>query len=158
MDALRLLQQDHEQASRLMREIKGTFGQVDSSGRLKMFRELKNALLLHAQVEELHVYRVFQQSEITRDSARQALDDHRTMKVQLEELEGMPASGPQWVTKFNEFYEAATRHMKMEEGDLFGHAAEVLTRQEAEELGTNIEVAKKEIRGEAPAPAGGIPE
>ena len=158
MDALRLLQQEHEQTSGLMREIKGTFGQLDSSRRLKMFRELKHAVLLHAQVEELHVYPVFQQSEITRDSARQALDDHRLMKVQLEELDGMAVSGPSWVTKFNELYEAATRHMKMEEEDLFGHAAEVLTPQEAEELGTTIEVAKKEIRGEAPAPAGGIPE
>lgn len=158
MDALRLLQHDHEQTSGLMRKIKAAFGQVDPSDRLKMFLELKNALLLHAQVEQLHVYPVFQQSEITRDSARQALDDHRTMKVQLEGLERATPSGPDWVIKFNELYETATCHMKMEEEDLFGHAAEVLTRQETEELGTKIEVAKKEIRGEAPAPAGGIPE
>ena len=122
-----------------------------------MFQALKDALLLHAQVEQLHVYPIFQQADITRDSARQALDDHRTMKVQLEGLQGMSPSGPDWVKKFNELYETVTRHMKMEE-DLFGHAAGVLTQQEAEEVGTKITVAKEEIRGEAPAPAGGIPE
>jgi hypothetical protein len=58
-------------------------------------------------VEELHVYPVFQQSEITRDSARQAQEDHRAIKVLLEALHAMP-SGFQWVTKFNELYEAAT--------------------------------------------------
>ena len=158
MDALRLLQQDHQEASVLMHRIKDDFGQADSSARRQMFQQLKDALLLHARVEELHVYPVFQQSEVTRDSARQALDDHRAMKVLVEELDGMPPSGFQWVTKFNELYDTATRHMKMEEEELFGHAGEVFTRQEAEELGRKVQVAKKEVRGMAPAPAGGIPE
>lgn len=158
MDALQLLQEDHQQASVLMLRIKADFGQADSSARLQMFQQLKDALTLHARVEELHVYPMFQQSEVTRDDARQALDDHRTMKGLLEELDGMPPSGFQWIMRFNELYEIATRHMKMEEEELFGHAGEVLTRQEAEELGRKVEVAKKEVRGAAPAPAGGIPE
>ena len=141
-----------------MHRIKADFGQVDSSARLQTFQQLKDALTLHARVEDLHVYPVLQQSEVTRDDARQALDEHRTMKVLLEELDGMPPSGFQWVIKFNELYEIATRHMKMEEEALFGHAGEVLTREEAEELGRKVEVAKKEVRGAAPAPAGGIPE
>ncbi|WP_447987000.1 hypothetical protein [Nitrospira sp. Nam74] len=65
----------------------------------------------------------------------QALEDHRAIKGSR-----------------------ATRHMKMAEEELFGHAREVTTQQEAEELGTKVEMAKKELRGEAPAPAGGIPE
>jgi hypothetical protein len=48
--------------------------------------------------------------------------------------------------------------MKMEEEELFGHASEVMTQQEAEEVGTKVDVAKNELRGEAPPPAGGIPE
>jgi hemerythrin superfamily protein len=158
MDALRLLQHDHQQASALMTRIKADFGQADPSARLQMFQELKSAFMLHARVEELHVYPVFQQSEITRDSAAQALGDHRAMKGLLEELDRMPQPDFNWVSRFNELYETATRHMKMEEEELFGHAGEVLTRQEAEELGTKVETAKKELQGEAPAPAGGIPE
>jgi hemerythrin superfamily protein len=158
MDALRLLQQEHEQASVLMHRIKDDFGQTDSSARLQMFQQLRDALLLHARVEELHMYPVFQQAETTRDSARQALDDHRTIKVLLEEIDGMPPSGSQWVAKFNELHEIVTRHMKMEEEELFGHAGKVFTRQEAEELGRKVEAAKKEVRGAAPAPAGGIPD
>jgi hypothetical protein len=158
MDALRLLQHDHQQASVLMNRIKADFGQADASARRQMFQQLKAMLTVHARVEELHVYPVFQQAEVTRDSAAHALDDHRTMKVLLEALDGMPPSGFQWVNKFNELYESATRHMRMEEEELFGHAGEVFTRQEAEELGTKVEVAKKEVQGAAPAPAGGIPE
>ena len=156
MGALQVLQDDHQHANLLMHRIKAQFGQADTSERLQIFQQLREALLLHARVAELHVYPVFQQSEITRDSARQALEDHRAIKVLLEALHAMP-SGFQWVTKFNELYEAATRHMKMEEEELFGQAGGVLTQQEEEELAMKVEVAKKELRGEAPPPAGGIP-
>ncbi|WP_447987088.1 hemerythrin domain-containing protein [Nitrospira sp. Nam74] len=155
---LQVLQDDHQHVTLLMHRIKAEFGKAESSARLELFQQLKEALLLHARVEELHVYPVFQQSETTRDSARQALEDHRAMKELLEGLAGMPPSGFQWVAKFNDLYERATRHMKMEEEELFGHAREVMTQQETEELGTKVEMAKKELRGEAPAPAGGIPE
>lgn len=57
-----------------------------------------------------------------------------------------------WVQKFNDLYETVERHMHMEEDELFGQARDVLTAQEAEELGRKVEVAKKDISGEAPAP------
>jgi hypothetical protein len=63
-----------------------------------------------------------------------------------------------WVQKFNEFYETAERHMHMEEEELFGQSGNVLTEQEADELETRIEAAKKDISGHAlPPPAGEIP-
>jgi hypothetical protein len=100
--------------------------------------------MLHARVEKRHVYPVFQQSKMTRHSARQALDDHRAIKTLLEGLQGVPP-GFQWVAKFDEWYERATYHMKMEEEELFRHSANVVTQQEAEELGRKVEVAKKEV-------------
>ncbi|MDQ6734769.1 MAG: hemerythrin domain-containing protein [Nitrospirota bacterium] len=156
MDAFNLLQQDHRQASSLMIRIKAEFGKADAA-LLPMFQELKSALDRHAQVEELYVYPVFQQSEITRDSAAKALDDHRKMKVLLDDLAGMLRVDYRWVQKFNELYETTERHMHMEEDQLFGQSEEVLTAQEADELGTKVEVANKDISDHAPPPAGEIP-
>ncbi len=48
MDALELLQDDHQQACVLMHRIKADFGQANSSARLQMFQQLKDALMLHA--------------------------------------------------------------------------------------------------------------
>jgi hypothetical protein len=64
-------------------------GKAGSSS-LQTFEELKSALDLHARFEELHVYPVFQQTEITRDSEAKVLEAHRKIKVLLEELAGMP--------------------------------------------------------------------
>jgi hypothetical protein len=52
-----------------------------------------------------------------------------------------------WVQKFNEFYETVERHMHMEEEELFGQSGDVLTAQEADELETKVEAARKEISG-----------
>lgn len=68
MDALNLLQQDHRHASLLMSRIKARLRNADSLPR-QAFQELTLALDLHARIEELHVYAVFQPPEITKDSA-----------------------------------------------------------------------------------------
>jgi hemerythrin superfamily protein len=152
MDVCHLLQQDHRQASSLMIRIKAQFGKADVSP-FPMFQQLKSALDHHAEVEEFHVYPVFQQSEMTRDSAARALEDHRRIKVLLEALAAMSRADYRWVQTFNELYETVERHMRMEEDELFGQSGEVLTAQEADELGTRVEVAKKEVSRETPAPA-----
>lgn len=157
MDAFYLLQQDHRAVSSLMDRIKAHTGETGTS-RLVMYQQVKAALELHARVEELHVYPVFQQAEVTRNDAAKALEDHRRVKTRLDELAGMPQTDFRWVRTFNELHKAVVDHMTMEEQELFGHAGEVLTRQEAEELGTKVESAKKALHGEAPAPAGGIPD
>jgi hypothetical protein len=157
MDVFDLLQKDHRQASSLMIRIKAQFGKADALP-FPMFQELKSALDHHAEVEEFHVYPVFQQYEMTRDSAARALEDHRRIKVLLEALTVMSRVDYRWVQTFNELYETVERHMRMEEDEVFGQAGEVLTAQEADELGTRVEVAKKEVSGETSAPATGLPE
>lgn len=157
MDVFDLLQKDHRQASSLMIRIKAQFGKADALP-FPMFQELKSALDHHAEVEEFHVYPVFQQYEMTRDSAARALEDHRRIKVLLEALTVMSRADYRWVQTFNELYETVERHMRMEEDELFGQAGEVLTAQEADELGTRVEVAKQEVSGETSAPATGLPQ
>ena len=157
MNVFHLLQEDHRQASSLMIRIKAQFGKADASS-FPMFQALKSALDHHAEVEEFHVYPVFQQYEMTRDSAARALEDHRRIKVHLEALAAMSRVDYRWVQTFNELYETVEHHMRMEEDELFGQAGEVLTAQEADELGTRVEVAKKDVSREIPAPASGLPE
>jgi hypothetical protein len=50
------------------------------------------------------------------------------------------------------------QHVAAEEQEMFSKARQVLTPQEAEELGTMVEVAKRDISHGAPTAAGGTPE
>ena len=67
MNFVTLLRRDHERVSSLFSQIQSGFEQPDTPERHRLFRQLKRELDLHAAVEELHVYRVFQQAEPTCD-------------------------------------------------------------------------------------------
>lgn len=154
MDIFSLLTQDHQNVARLLSALYDSAMRGDLSERRQLFGQIKHELSVHAQVEEKHVYPVFQQAEQTSDAAAEALEEHRQVKTLLTALE----SGPQdsgWVSKMLDLRKAVEHHVQEEEKELFVKGRNVLTPAEAEELGRLVEAAKKEIKGEAPAPAGG---
>jgi hemerythrin superfamily protein len=113
---------------------------------------------LHAAVEDLHVYRVFQQAEPTRIEAHDALEAHRKIKTLLDELEAAPAYDHTWISKFEELHKLVEAHVATEENEMFRKTEAVMTAQEAEELGVTVESAKQAISRNAPTTEGGTPE
>lgn len=158
MDFVTLLRRDHEALSSLFNQIQRGFEQPDTPERHRLFRQLKRELDLHAAVEDLHVYRVFQQAEATRDEAHQALEAHRRIKTLLEELEAAPAYDHKWIPKFQELHKLVETHVATEENEMFRKTETVMTPQEAEELGVTVETAKQAISRNAPTTEGGTPE
>jgi hypothetical protein len=158
MNVFTLLRRDHEKVSSIFKQIYGEFGQPDTPERHRLFRQLKRELELHAEVEDLHVYRVFQQAESTRDDAREALEAHRKIKTLLDELEAAPAYEHQWVSKFQNLHKLVEKHVATEENEMFRKAKAVMTSQEADELGLKVETAKQAISRNAPTTEGGTPE
>jgi hemerythrin superfamily protein len=158
MDVFALLRRDHETVSSLFSQIERGFRQSDTPERHRLFRQLKQELELHAAVEDLHVYRVFQQAESTRDDAHDALDAHAKIKTLLDVLAPASVYDHTWVPKFQELHQLVQQHVALEENELFPKAVGILTPQEAEELGSTVESAKQAIRRQAPTTEGGTPE
>ena len=154
MDVFSLLMKDHQQVAQLLAALHDATVRGDRAERQRVFGQIKHELSVHAQVEEEHVYPVFQQAEQTSDAAAEALEEHRKLKTLVTALESGP-DDKTWVSKMLEFKKAVEHHVQEEEQDLFVKGREVLTSAEAEELGRLVEAAKKEVKGEAPAPAGG---
>jgi hypothetical protein len=158
MDVFTLLRRDHETVSSLFAHIQRGFAEADSPERHRLFRQLKRELEVHAAVEDLHVYRVFQQAEATRDEAHDALDAHAKIKTLLDILEPASVYDHTWVPKFQELQKLVEQHVALEENEMFPKAMEIMTPQEAEELGVTVETAKQAIRRNAPTTEGGTPE
>ena len=158
MDVFTLLRRDHETVSSLFTQIQRGVAESDTPERHRLFRQLKRELELHAAVEDLHVYRVFQQAEATRDEAHDALDAHAKIKNLLDILEPAPAYDHTWVPKFQELRRLVEQHVALEETEMFPKAVEIMTPQEAEELGVTVETAKEAIRRDVPTTEGGTPE
>lgn len=158
MDVFTLLRRDHETVSSLFIQMQRGFAEPDTPERHRSFRQLKQELELHAAVEDLHVYRVFQQAETTRDDAHDALDAHAKIKTFLDKLEAAPAYDHIWVSQFQELHKLVEQHVALEEQEMFPKGAEIMTLQEAEELGVTVETAKQAIRRNVPTTEGGTPE
>src|ERR1044071_5961406 len=102
MDFVTLLRRDHEQVALIFTQILRGFHQPDTPQRHELFRQLKRELELHAAVEDLHVYRVFQQSEYTHDDAHAAQEAHAQVKTMLEQLETAQVFDHKWVSQFHD--------------------------------------------------------
>ena len=158
MDFVTLLRRDHERVASLFDQIQRGFEQPDTPERHRLFRQLKKELDLHAAVEDLHVYRVFQQAEPTREEAHEAIEAHSKIKTLLDELATAPVYDHNWVSKFQELHKLVQTHVASEENGLFRKTELVMTPQEAEELGVAVEAAKQAISRNAPPTEGGTPE
>ena len=146
MDFITLLRRDHERVSSLFKQIQGGFEQPDTPERHRLFRQLKRELDIHAAVEDLHIYRVFQQAEPTRGWAHEAIEAHSKIKTLLDELETAPVYDHNWVPKFQDLYTLFESHVAREENQIFRKTEAVMTPQEAEELGVTVETAKQAIK------------
>jgi uncharacterized membrane protein YqiK len=158
MDFVTLLKRDHEKVSSIFHQIQRGFDQPDTPDRHQLFRQLKSELELHAAVEDLHVYRVFQQSEYTHDDAHEAQEAHAKIKTILEQLETAQVYDHKWVSQFQELQKLVETHVAAEENEMFRKSEEFMTLQEAEELGVAVTSAKQAISRNAPTTEGGTPE
>ncbi len=129
MNVFTLLQRDHEKVSSLFKQIQQGFGQADTPERHRLFRELKKELELHAEVEALHVYRVFQQAEATRDDAVRALE------ALLDDLNAAQTYDQTWVSKFQDLQKLVEHHVAAEENEMFRKAKGIMTPQEGGRTG-----------------------
>ena len=158
MDFVTLLRRDHEKLSSIFKKIQGGFDQPDTPERHQLFRQLKKELELHSAVEDLQVYRIFQQAESTHDDAHEALEAHAKIKTLLDQLETAPAYDHKWVPQFQELQKLVEAHVATEENEMFRKTEAIMTSQEAEELGVAVASAKQAISHNAPTAEGGTPE
>ena len=158
MDFVTLLKRDHEKFLSIFHQIQRGFNQPDTPDRHQLFTQLKRELELHAAVEDLHVYRVFQQSEYSHDDAHEAQEAHAQVKTMLEQLGTAQVFDHTWVSQFRDLQKLVETHVAAEENEMFPKSEEFMTPQEAEELGVAVTSAKQAISRDASTAEGGTPE
>ncbi len=147
MDAFELLKNDHKKVSQLFEEIESASGQ----SKTQLFTQLKSELDVHAHIEETIFYPALENKEESRDITLEAYEEHKVVKDLLAELDaGSP--GDEWDTKLRVLKENVDHHVEEEEGELFGKAEDVLSDDQIERLGDEMEAEKaRQLGGSAPA-------
>jgi hemerythrin superfamily protein len=139
MKATLLLRKDHERVQQLFEKYRNAKGPAQRA----VFEEIRREVLIHSAIETEFFYPELRNSVSDRgeELTAVALEDHQTVEHMLGELAAMNAD-KSFDTKMNELMDAITRHIELEEEDLFAEARKVFSEHKLEELGLEMEARK----------------
>jgi hypothetical protein len=149
MDAFELLKNDHKKVSEIFEEIESASGKAKT----QLFTRLKSELDLHAHIEEKFLYPALENKEEARDITLEAYEEHKVVKDLLAELATDRTPEDEWDAKLKVLRENVEHHVEEEEGELFDKAEDVLTAEQIERLGNEMEAEKARQSGGASKPA-----
>ena len=146
MDATTFLQVDHEAQKTAIRALTDT--SVDSGLRRMAFRSLRDALEMHARIEEDVFYPAVMKvrSHAAREAVRSALEDHHVVDGLVAELDQRDVDDPQFVARAAALRAALERHITSEEDGMFAEARIHLTDERLERLGRRMEALQSALR------------
>lgn len=124
-----VLRDDHDKQRTLSSLLTKTHG--ESQGREELFARLRNKLESHAGAGERYFYRVLMNYDLTQDTARHSVSEHKQIDDLIEKLAktaAMSSSG--WLPVARELSHLVTHHLDEEEQEVFQLAGKVLGEAE----------------------------
>jgi hemerythrin superfamily protein len=148
MNAFQLLKEDHQKVSGLFQQIEPTTERAEKT-RTELFAKLREELDIHAQIEEKVFYPAIKQAAETREIVLEGFEEHHVIKMLLKELEAVPVDTEQWSAKFKVLQENVEHHVEEEEGEMFQKARQVLSEDEINSLGEQMQQLKQQLQQQA---------
>ena len=140
MDALEILKQDHQ-------KVKGLFKETEEAGEKKqkqVFERIKTELETHTHIEESVFYPAMQKHEELKDMVLESLEEHKQVKTLLREMDNLAADSEKFEPKLKVLKENVEHHAEEEEEEkMFPKVRELLNKAELEQLGQELEAAKR---------------
>ena len=155
MNAFQLLKADHKKVSGIFEQLEPTTERAEKT-RTELFAKLREELDIHTRIEEAIFYPAIKRAAETRDIVLEGFEEHHVIKVLLRELEAMPVDTEQWAAKLKVLKENVEHHVEEEESEMFPKAQkDVLTGEQADEIGTQLEEMKNQLKQQPQAAANG---
>jgi len=138
MDAITLLKNDHRLVEKLFKEIEKGDG-----NREKLFKELKDELDVHAQIEEQLFYPAVRDAKQTHEIVLESFEEHKQVKMVLMDLEKADKNTEHWLAGLKVLMEDVQHHVGEEENELFPKVKDkVLSKEQLDDLGKRMEAMK----------------
>ena len=153
MNAFQLLKEDHQKVSGIFQQIEPTTERAEKT-RTELFAQLKQELDIHARIEETIFYPSIKRAAETREIVLEGFEEHHVIKMILKELEAMPVDTEEWAAKVKVLKDNVEHHVEEEEGEMFQKARDVLSEDEINRLGVQMEEMKKQLQQQMKKSAG----
>lgn len=144
MNAFQLLKEDHKKVDGIFKQLEPTTERAEKT-RTELFARLQQELDIHARVEETVFYPAIKQAAETREIVLEGFEEHHVIKLLLKELEAVPVDTEQWTAKLKVLQENVEHHVEEEEGEMFQKARQVLSEDDIDRLGAEMEAEKERL-------------
>jgi hemerythrin superfamily protein len=139
-----LLRNDHEQVKSLFEQVKKA-GARNQNGRKDLFNEIRREILIHSQMEMEIFYPALAGTASARatELVSRAEREHHAVEKLMQEMNLMNGTDKAFDAKMDQLMEEVSRHIDMEEEEIFDEARKNLPEFRLEELGLEMEDRRK---------------
>ena len=138
MDALELLKQDHAKVKELFEQAESADGREQKA----IFAQIKTELEIHTRIEESVFYPAMQGYDELKEMVVESLEEHNNVKTLLQEMATLSDS-EDFQDKLEELIDNVEHHAEdEEEGKMFPKVRELVSANELQKLGTQLQAAK----------------
>lgn len=141
MDAIELLESQHEEVMDLLEQIEET---DNSENKLALFEQVADALAAHAQIEEKIFYPAVYVGE-TKEMLQEAVEEHLAAKRVIADLLQMTPEDEQFDAKCKVLKELIEHHVEEEEDELFPQVRETMSDEDLQSYGAQMEQLYAEL-------------
>ena len=153
MDAITLLEQDHQKVKKLMAEIEKTTERGIKT-REQLFDKLVQELTVHEKIEEQIFYPEVKEratSKQLEELVTESYEEHHFVDMVKAEIENTPFEAEEWAAKFKVMMENIQHHaFEEEEGKMFPKVRRAFNKDELEDMGTRMAELKEQLLSAAP--------
>lgn len=140
MDALELLHEDHENVKQLFEQAEAT---ADHKQKRRIFAKIQTELETHARIEEDIFYPAMERHVELKDMVMEAREEHKQMKMLLREIDNLKSGSEKFEPKLKVLKDNVEHHAEEEEeGKMFPKIRHIVSEEELEQLGQELEAAK----------------
>lgn len=141
MDIYSLLRQDHQRLNEVFDQIES----CSADGRAALFETLKKELTAHKEAEESTFYAALSTLPEISDQIEEALEEHVDIDELLHELDEIESTTDTFLAQLAELREEFDHHVGAEEDEVFNHARELLTEEQADKIAEEMKSEKERL-------------
>jgi hemerythrin superfamily protein len=156
MDALTLLEGDHQKVKKLMGELEKTTERAVKT-REELFTRLLTELTIHERIEEEIFYPEVKERATSRkleELVAESYEEHHFVDVVKAEIAETPFDAEEWAAKFKVMKENVEHHaFEEEEGKMFPKVRRAFSKAELEDMGTRMAELRQRLMESVPQEA-----
>ena len=137
MNITELLKADH-------REVDSLIAQLEGGADHETFGKLKNAIQMHAKIEEGILYPALEDFDETEDLIEEAYQEHDEVDDLLMEMGDTEPQSDEFQGLLAQLKDSIQHHVEEEENELFPNAESLLGTETLEEMGNRAEQVKNQ--------------